>query len=176
MRGAHVGVFLSALLFSCTAGASDTVRVRIDWVYKDLSSRIEMYEVKGHARLWDTRSVKNLDMAPVAGKIESPVLTLGLGSSKRFVLVMRNETNKPIYFFAAPHHVQPVEYSLGFKFKCLCINHAFTVGSGETWYRVVELRVSDGIVGDMLTITHALIGIDQNRADAFSREHGIPEM
>ena len=79
-----------------------------------------------------------------------------------------------MYFFAAPHVVEPAEYSLGFKFKCLCINHAFSIGPKETWYRVVELRVSKDVVGDNLNITHTIVGIDKDKMKQFEIKKAKP--
>jgi len=113
--------------------AADRVKVNIGWEYKDIEAKVELYEVKNRSRLWETKSVKLINLAPIGDKIESSVLLLEPGQSKRFVLVMRNETEKPLFFFAAPHVAHPVEHSLGFKFRCLCINHAFIGLSSFGW-------------------------------------------
>jgi hypothetical protein len=165
-----------AALLALTAQAAEPINVSIGWQYKDIAAHIELYEAKGYPRLWETRSVKSVSDLPIAGKIDSAAFKLRPGEKKRFVLVMRNDTDKPLYFFAAPHQVSPVEHSLGFKFKCLCVNHAFIVGPKETWYRVVELHMSQGFVGDALAITHTIIGIDEKRAKEFSQPAGMPDM
>lgn len=167
---------IPAALFAVAAHAANPVKVSIGWEYKDVAAKVELYEPKNFVRLWETRSVKSAGELPIAGKIEGSTFRLAPGERKRFVLVMRNDTDKPLYFFAAPHQVLPVEHSLGFKFKCLCVNHAFIVGPKETWYRVVELQMSDGFVGNELAITHALIGIDEKRAKEFSQPAGMPDM
>jgi len=51
--------------------------------------------------------------------------------------------------------------------ECLCINHAYTVAPGETWYRVVELRLDKYIEADSVDIKHMLIGIDSERYKEF---------
>ncbi len=60
------------------------------------------------------------------------------------------------------------EKGLGFKFKCLCINHAYEIGPGEVWYRVVLLKVSPNFEGDSLILTHHLVGLDPKRFSRFS--------
>jgi len=156
--------------------AADRVKVNIGWEYKDIEAKVELYEVKNRSRLWETKSVKLINLAPIGDKIESSVLLLEPGQSKRFVLVMRNETEKPLFFFAAPHVAHPVEHSLGFKFRCLCINHAFTIGPNETWYRIVELRLANGFVGREFSVTHSVIRIDQSRAKLFAKEPVLPDL
>jgi len=172
-----VRALLFALLFVLPqpAAAAEAVAVDIRWEYRNFAAAVELYEAEGRPRLWETKSVKTLADAPVVGLIDDSSFALAPGRRKRFVLVVRNETAAPLHFFAAPHVVDPVEHSLGFKFKCLCINHAFTVGPGEVWYRVVELRLSRGHVGDALTVTHSIIGIDGERAAAFSKPPGPPD-
>lgn len=163
-------------LFAGAAQAAGPVRVNIAWDYRDIATKVEIYEPKGHPRLWETKAVKTATELPITGKIDGSAFDLVPGQKKRFVLTMRNDTDRTLYFFAAPHQVHPVEHSLGFKFKCLCVNHAFTVAPKETWYRVVEFYLSDGFVGNELTISHTIIGIDDKRAKEFSKPTGMPDM
>jgi hypothetical protein len=174
MRALLLAVLL-ALPFSASAAMAPAVKVGIDWEYRNFSATVEIFEVKGRPRLWETRSVKEMKDAPVAGEIEGAAITLEPGRKKRFALLIRNDSSEPLYFFAAPHVVHPVEHSLGFRFKCLCINHAFSVGPGEIWYRVVEFRLSKDFVGRELTVTHSIIGIDRERAELFSKAPTLPD-
>ena len=175
MRTALIWMAPMALL-TLTADAAESTKVSINRQYKDTAARIELYEPKDRPRLWETKSVKSPGELPIAGKIEGATFELEPGEKKRFVLVVRNDSDKPLYFFAAPHQALPVEHTLGFKFKCLCVNHAFIVPPREIWYRVVELQLSEGFVGDTLAITHTIIGIDEKRAKEFSRPTGMPDM
>lgn len=166
---------LLALPVEATAATAPAVKVSVSWEYLGFGAAVEIFEVRGRPRLWETRSVKAIEDAPVAGGIEAAAITLAPGGKKRFALVVRNDSAEPLYFFAAPHAVDPVEHSLGFKFKCLCINHAFSVGAGEIWYRVVELRLSKDFVGNELTVTLSIIGIDRARAELFSKRPTLPD-
>ena len=131
---------------------------------------MKIYEVAEgkKPRMWETRTVKSLKDVPVGSAIEAATVSVSKGSQKKFILVAKNETDQPIYFFAAPHGVEPVENALGFKFKCLCINHAYEIRPGEVWYRVVILNVSRDFYGNRMTVTHQLVGIDQKRFSRFS--------
>lgn len=148
----------------------EPVIVKILWDYKGFPGPMAIHEVKGKPRLWSTRSVPSLQSTPVGKAIDSSAFPLRPGHRKRFALVFRNDSDSAIYFFAAPHTVHPIEHSLGFKFKCLCINHAFLVGPKETWYRIVDFHLSRDFVGNDLTVNHTLIGIDSLRAIPFSKE------
>lgn len=174
MRMGWIGAVLVALV-PITAESASPVKVNIAWEYKDFSEKIEIRETKGKPRLWETKSINLSPQAPLGDKIGNSAFVLEPGQAKRFALVVRNESDKPIFFFAAPHGVHPVEHSLGFKFKCLCINHAFSVGPKETWYRIVEFTLSKQFVGSELTVTHSIIGIDKDRAGAFSMAPAIPD-
>jgi len=165
MRRFFLAVFL-LLPLPALAGAPVTVDIR--WEYHKFGAKVELYEVDDRPRLWETKSVKSLAEAPVTDRIESSSIRLNAGRKKHFALVIRNETTEPLYFFAAPHVINPVEHSLGFKFKCLCINHAFAIGPGEVWYRIVEFWLSKNFVGDRLTVTHSIINLDKTRAEAFA--------
>ncbi len=174
MRAFFLAVFL-ALPLSASAATAPAVEVGIEWEYHNFGATVEIFEINGRPRLWETRSVKTIEDAPVAGEIEGAAITLEPGQKKRFALLVRNDSAEPLYFFAAPHVVEPVEHALGFKFKCLCIDHAFSVGPGEVWYRVVEFRLSKDFVGRALTVTHSIIGIDKMRAELFSKRPTLPD-
>jgi hypothetical protein len=148
---------------------ADFVKVNITWDNKGLSPTMKLYEPPAQRpfELWQTGNAKTLSEMPISTEIEGAVLYLKPNSKKLFVLVMRNDSAEPVYFFAAPHQVSPAEYSLGFKFKCLCINHAFQIPPGEYWYRVVELRMGENFVGDSIDIKHALVGITKDRMTEF---------
>ncbi len=163
-------------LFACPAWADTPVKVNIGWRYKDFAHTMTIYEVKGQPRLWETKSVANLAATPVTEPITGSAFELVPGHKKRFALIVKNDGDKPVYFFAAPHMVQPEEDALGFKFKCLCTNQAYKIGPRETWYRIVEFRLSEDFAGKELTVTHTLIGIDEKRAASFTPEATMPEM
>lgn len=171
----RVVLIVACLALPFPAAAGSPVQVDIRWDYRGFGAAVEIYEAEGRPRLWETKSVKTLKDAPVANRIGGSLFTLAPGRKKRFVLIVRNGTAAALHFFAAPHVVDPVEHALGFKFKCLCINHAFTAGPGEVWYRVVEFRLSSDFVGDAMTITHSIIGIDAKRAEAFSKRRALPD-
>lgn len=160
------------LLILCVPSAviAEEVRVQVDWKYKNFPAEMKIYEVAEgkKPRMWETRTVKSLKDVPVGSAIEAATVSVSKGSQKKFILVAKNKTDQPIYFFAAPHGVEPVENALGFKFKCLCINHAYEIRPGEVWYRVVILNVSRDFYGNRMTVTHQLVGIDQKRFNRFS--------
>jgi len=143
------------------------VKVDLQWEYQGFPGPIIIYEVKGRPKLWETRSVADEKDAPIGKPIPGAELVMSPGQRKRFALVFRNPTDSVRYFFAAPHTVHPAEHSLGFKFKCLCINHAFKSEPKGLWYRIVEFRLSSDFAGTQLILTHTVIGIDKGQADPF---------
>jgi hypothetical protein len=154
-----------------TPSKSKVVEIQIKWDYTQIPLKMQIREPSGSQvlALWTTGSIKKGKPAPYGNEISDGKLFLKPGSKKQFLLVMENETVEPVYFFAAPHQALPVEHSFGFKFKCLCVNHAFTVPSKETWYRVVEIRLAPDFLGDQLTLTHNIIGMTKERMSEFEK-------
>lgn len=150
------------------------VSIQIQWETTTLPLEMEIRELSGAQTLalWTTGSVKEGKQTPFGDLIPESTLVLKPGSKKQFLLVMKNPTDTPVYFFAAPHSALPVEHSFGFKFKCLCVNHAFTVPPKETWYRVVEIRLAPDFLGDQLALKHNLIGISRERMLQFEKSAG----
>ncbi|MBM9502106.1 hypothetical protein JWG44_17755 [Leptospira sp. 201903071] len=150
------------------------IQVSVLWEKKQFPFEMELFEGASQrpVDLWATGTVKIISEAPVSSPIEGNDLYLKPGSKKKFVLVVRNTSDQNFYFFAAPHSMEPAESSLGFKFKCLCINHAFYIPPGEIWYRVVELRTGGEALGKELKITHTLVGMDEKRIQLYQKRVG----
>jgi hypothetical protein len=154
------------LLFQVTAAMA--AEIKIDWEYKGIPPGMKIYDLKSPVKLWTTESVKDESKLPFAKEIPDSTFKLEPGKVKRFALGYKNTTDKTLYFFAAPHSVEPPENSLGFKFKCLCVNHAYQVAPGETWYRIVEYKLSRVYGQNKMTVKHNLIGIDSKQATSIN--------
>lgn len=155
------------------------INADIKWSYQKVDGVMKIYEPTA-ARpltLWEMGNGKALADLPVSKEIASSRVQIPIGGKKQFVLVMKNDSAKTTYFFAAPHHMDPPEFSLGFKFKCLCVNHVFKIPPGEFWYRVVELHLDENYGGgEAITITHNLIGVAADRMqEEDSKPTGGPE-
>ncbi|TGK52753.1 LIC11469 family lipoprotein adhesin Lsa20 [Leptospira bouyouniensis] len=150
---------------------ANKVKLDVKWEYTSLPLEMEIREPSGaqSLTLWTTGTVQEGKRAPFGDPIPDAQIVLKPGSKKQFLLVMKNTTENPVYFFAAPHSAMPVEHSFGFKFKCLCVNHAFSIPPNETWYRVVEIRLAPDFLGDSLVLTHNLIGISRERMLQFEQ-------
>lgn len=158
---------------------TDEVKIQILWNYRNLNQKMELYEPASQRpiKLWEMASTKDKDSIPISSlKIKNGTFFLKPGSQKYFVLIMKNDTKESVYFFATPHIAYPPESALGFKFKCLCINYAFNVNPGETWYRVVRLRLSENFLGSRLKIYHTLIGITKERMEKFKLKPKMQKM
>lgn len=130
---------------------------------------MELYEPTSQrpVQVWETGIVSEPESAPVSVAIADSQFIQRPGGNKVFVLLVRNPGPKPVRFFAAPHHVEPPEHSLGFHFSCLCVNHVFTVGPGQTWYRVVRLQLHKEYRGSVLAIRHTLVGAGEEQEKTF---------
>ena len=160
-------MFFIQLLFSLLSHADTQIPIKINWNYKNAAFEMKSYTVKDNAIVWATNNVSKLEGTPVTSIIPDSKLLMSPNRRKKFALVAYNPTNRPIYFFAAPHTASPSEHSLGFKFKCLCMNHAFKIEPKSYWYRVVEFRLSPSYKGTDLKVTHDIIGIDAETAKKF---------
>ncbi len=161
------------------ASAPDGQRmlVVIRWEYQGLAPRMRLYtaDPARRIRLWETRSVRTLAQTPAWRRVDGPV-SIKKGSARNFVLVYHNPTNKPVYFFSAPHRMTPAEFTLGFRFRCLCVNHVFEVPAGYYWYRVVRILASRHMRGERLQVVHKLVAVDRQRGQLFStgRHRPVP--
>lgn len=165
MNKQKIFFIILCLIWSSPVYPASKVAIQLLWDYKQVPATMKIYELNSQkgAKLWDTGSISQLSQAPVTSEIPNSTLNFTAGESKMFVLLLKNDTKQTLHFFAAPHSVNPPELSLGFKFKCLCIDHVYEVPAGQYWYRVVELKTAPNYVGDKVSITHSLIQVDAGR-------------
>jgi hypothetical protein len=153
------------------------VPVRVEWTYDGIPPGMKLYELKpGDWPIWKTETVDSVSDAPVTKEVPASTLLLRPGQSRTVALFYTNLSGRTVHFFAAPHHIEPEGDSLGFKFKCLCTNHVYAVPPGHSWYRVVELKLAKGFVGDHLDIRHRLIAVGEERADDFAQGMNTKEV
>lgn len=139
--------------------------VTLSWAYDGVPGVMTVHEAAGDEPLWETGTVNSLKAVPAGAVFPGQTVTLRAGETRRAVLVYRNPSDKTVRFFAAPHNAEPPRVSLGFKFKCLCVNHVYEVPPGKTWYRVVELRAEPGVKGGRLDVRHHLVADSELDAD-----------
>lgn len=166
------------LFFSLFLGVNslaENYKITIEWNYKKANDiKMKIYTVEDNQELWLTRNVTSLNGTGIKDLIKDNTLMVQPNMKKKFALVTFNNTDKPIYFFAAPHSTTPEELSLGLRFKCLCINHAFKVEPKNYWTRIVELRLDPGYKAKKMKIKHTITQVDKDFAETFktkSPEH-----
>lgn len=79
------------------------VSIQIQWETTTLPLQMEIREPSGAQTLalWTTGSVKEGKQAPFGDLISDSNLVLKPGSKKQFLLVMKNPTDTPVYFFCS---------------------------------------------------------------------------
>jgi hypothetical protein len=176
MRAAALRPWIGVACLLATTAApalaqAPEVAVTLKWDYRDLPGPMRVYAVAPGARnvLWETGNAESPAKLPIGEELTDRAIPVERGAYRRLVLVYANAADQPAYFFAAPHSARPEESALGFKFRCLCVDHAFEARPKRFWYRIVELRIAADFVGDQLTISHVLIGIDRARKEKFSK-------
>lgn len=156
---------------------SGDTRVTISWKYQNFPTELTIHEIRPgkKAELWQTGSGRDTTNTPVGEEIKGGVFAIQPGKEKNFVLAARNSTGRPIYFFAAPHHLEPAHAGLGFQFKCLCVNHLFEIKPGEIWYRVVRLRITRENRAASIDISHDIVGVDKKGREGYLIDAAEPE-
>ncbi|MDH4262526.1 MAG: hypothetical protein OEV78_05705, partial [Spirochaetia bacterium] len=152
-------------------GDKASVKVKISWSYENISEKIELFEYNpaSQLNLWATGEKKTEKELPISKKISGSQFISTPGENYRFVLVMKNTSSEKKYFFAAPHIAQPGGYSLGFKFKCLCVNMVYNVSPGMYWYRVVELRISPAVKSGEIDFHHQITGLSEPESQEYMK-------
>jgi hypothetical protein len=174
MRATLRLVALSLLPILLASGAAQAApkpkgtHVKLTWKTDEFPAELVVHEPKEGSTLplWTTGSAKKAKDLPIGKEIDADKgFTMPAGQSKRLVLTLKNAGKKDLYFFATPHTVDPAKHTLGFDFRCLCLNHAYHAPAGETWYRVIELRLDAAYAGKDVEVVHQLVQVPKERAE-----------
>lgn len=143
-----------------------TVEVSFQWNYKNFPLRIRAFEISDPMNLDINRNftVPNLQASPLTSELRT--VSVRKGGFRNFALVVQNDTDRDIYFYAAPHDMNPSTLSLGTRFRCLCYNHVYRAPAKMTWYRTVQLRAEKETDGTKLKIDHSVIGVSEKELAA----------
>lgn len=165
------GFLFSWLCFFGVIAAAESTTVatkkgstfQISWDYQNFPFRISLYDLKNPKiiKVGSTGRLKNRTDSLLANPIVTPSIWVPEGDRYIFALAVENTSNRKFYFHVVPHEVTPIEYSLGTKFNCLCYGHIYSVGPGQTWYRIVSLQNVTPSLGTQFAIRHKVIGLDQ---------------
>lgn len=161
---------VASLLLGPSAGsqaAGAAVNVVLSWSYDGVPAEMSVYEADATRpfKLWEMEAVADLALVPKGAPLTEGRTRLAPDGRTRLVLVFHNPTPRPLYFFAAPHHMTPANATLGFKFHCLCLDQIYRVPAGQYWYRAVELTAGPAFRSDQpMRVEHVLVGVDAARA------------
>lgn len=159
--------FLCVLFFVNTAIGATTFKLEFDKprnVKIDLSlyelNRLSFEKVIGtHGDLLDDRQLDG------GKKIKDFKVTLKTGDVKILGLVVENLTDKELDFFVSPHEANPTEYSLDFKFNCLCYSHVYKVKPKSRWYRIMRIAMSEeGTEAKTIILKHQIVKWDGKKS------------
>lgn len=148
-----ISSFLTLISFFAYAD-SDTV-YNLKWSYDKLPFETEIYEgaLSLTSRVSETGVFKGRDQLPIMNDLRTGKIKARPGESKIIILVVKNNSDKPIKFAVAPHNVEPIQASLGIKFNCLCNGHTYTVGGKSSWYRIMELKTLKPVAASPIEVT-----------------------
>jgi len=113
---------------------------------RDLNIELKLYELNpiSFAKAVGTQGELVTDEQLEKPKpIKNFTFKLGPADGKVLALVAENKTAKDIEFFVSPHESNPSEFSLDFKFNCLCYSHIYKIKSKKKWYRIMRLQRTD---------------------------------
>lgn len=143
------------------------IEFEMKWLYSNFPFKMRLHEVDPSIPLWNMGTSKKLPQF-VKDEIPKSKIEVAPGQRKKFALVFFNHTNETKYFFASPHEINPAEFSLGFKYNCLCMNHAYRVAPKSYWYRSVELRVGNKYRNKKpVAILHTMVGLTPEEGKMF---------
>ncbi len=154
--------FKIILLTLLIGQAALAVTFKLDFkIPKDIAVKLSLFEVDrikfdkvvgSHGDLVDDAQLEGAQL------IKNFSFDLKRGETKVLALVAENLTNKELKFFVSPHESNAAEYSLDFKFNCLCYSHIYKINPKGKWYRIMNLTVLEpDSKAKTITLTHKLV-------------------
>lgn len=145
-----------------TARFPKEVVVTIEAKRSNFPLDVKLYEVHPSEleKIFLSRNVKDVKTyIPTLAEVKDNKLVFLGPSSKALAYVIENKSDKPMYFFVAPHGIAPAADGLGVKWKCLCLGEVFRIRPRHTWVRVTELRLLSQNRASKLAVAHEFVGV-----------------
>jgi hypothetical protein len=149
------------------------IAVEISHSVKNFPLKVRLVEIHPAAldKVLSSKNVKDVRRyIPIVSDVQDGKLLYKGPSTKGLAYVIENPTDKPLYFFASPHTVDPGLQSLGIKFKCLCTGEIFRIRPKHTFVRVMELRILPQNRGSSFKLHHEIIGLDPSEVPESEEE------
>lgn len=143
--------------------APPLVEVELAWSPEGFPGKVRFFELSPQSieRLAETRSVRDAARSlPIVREVTDGKVIVNSGSYKMVAMVIENPTNEPIYFFAAPHSIEPVEEGIGIKFICLCNGFIYRAKPHMYWYRIMQLKISPANRSPKFKLMHSVRRVD----------------
>lgn len=161
-------VLTSSLTSAQSRGRDDRLKLalkpaffELDWQYKNFPLKVRVFEVGGdESQLYKMGNISSLKELDFKQEVTGKPIRVGGENVKMLALVVENQTKSEIRFAASPHTVNPVSDSFGFKFKCLCFGHTYSVKPGSVWYRIVKLEANATQAGRKVKVSHSVFSVD----------------
>jgi hypothetical protein len=152
-----------ASLASKAAESATTTTYNMKWLHKGLQLETSMYQgtFALTSRMAEVGEFKNRSQLPILNDLPQEQIKIPPGESRMVILVIKNNSEKPLKFAVAPHSVAPIEASLGIKFNCLCNGHTYTVAPKTSWYRIMQLKTlkAVGASPTEVTLEHQIFAV-----------------
>ncbi|MDA1241311.1 MAG: hypothetical protein O2798_10800, partial [Chloroflexi bacterium] len=133
--------------------------IRVRWhVDGTVAATVAIHEPPPGQALYEVRTYLAGDTPEAGPLIEDATLRTDFGEPRRFIAVLRNESDEPLRFWVTPHLPAPHLAADGLLMFCLCTGETYEVPGGGTWTRVMEFGVTrrSGLQGP-LTLTHVIV-------------------
>ncbi len=162
-------VFAGLLIFCpLIHSRSSTTKVALTWSYENFPSKIKLYKLKPDQEHYISKTAvaDSIGESPVTAEIPGQI-EAKLNGSTAFALVVQNDTEKDIYFYAVPHEMNPHHASAGHYFECLCVGRVYRVPAKKVWYRIVRINLNESFKPLIsFEINHKIVGLDKNEAES----------
>ncbi len=143
-------------------------KVALTWSYENFPGKIKLYTLKPGQEHYISKTAVavSISESPVLAEITSSIDAKYNGSTP-LALVVQNDSEKDIFFYAVPHEMNPHHASAGHYFECLCVGRVYRVPAKKVWYRIVRINLNESFKPiNSFEINHKIIGIDKNEAES----------
>lgn len=169
---AVASIAISLTLSRAVYAATNSSKVRITWTYEKFPFKIGLFSVKPEKESYisETKIVSSIEESAGLKPLSQPI-TAKWAASSPAVLIVRNDSDRDLYFFAVPHELNPRHASAGHYFECLCVGRVFKVPPKKVWYRIVRLNLNPSFRHlSQFEINHRIVGVSEAEAKTTYKE------
>lgn len=154
-----LSVVAAGLMAGCGSSTSGATEIRFEWRSGEgFPGQVTVYAAPANAMSGKIDNYGEGEAPDFGKELPDGRIHGEIGSLVQVLLVVRNPTDEPLPFWAAPHLPMPRNSEAGLLIQCLCTGQQYEIAPHGTWTKVIAAGLNpEAKTRGPVVLTHVLV-------------------